>query len=457
MTPLFAEQALLPDGWARNVRIVVDDAGVIASVTPHSAPQPSDLNLQSRLLLPALCNVHSHAFQRAMSGMTEYRSAKHDDFWTWRTLMYRFLDVLTPDHIEAIAALVYVEMLEAGYAAVGEFHYVHHQPGGRAYDNIAELSERIFAASQLSGIGLTHLPVLYSYGGAGKAPLQGGQLRFGNDLEDFTRLFEAAKKAMNHLPPDSAIGVAPHSLRAMAPQNLKQIASRFKQGPIHIHAAEQVREVEDVQAWLGARPVEYLLEEVGIDPRWCLIHTTQMNDTETRGLAQSGAVAGLCPITEANLGDGIFNGREFLAAGGAFAIGSDSNIRISLSEELRQLEYSQRLSHRARNIMASSDLSTGQLLYAKASAGGAQALQRNSGALQVGKWADLVAIDTQDIHLCGLSQGQLLDGWIFSGNDRLVTDVWSAGRHCVQNGRHRQRDSIAHHYRGVLRELTNLL
>lgn len=457
MTTFFAEHALLPDGWGSNVRVGIDAAGRINAVDPDSQPGTGDIMLKSRLLLPAPCNLHSHAFQRAMAGMTEYRSARHDDFWSWRKLMYRFLDVLTPDHIEAVAALVQVEMLEAGYAAVGEFHYVHHQPGGVSYDNIAELSERIFAASKVTGIGLTHLPVLYSYGGAAQAPLIGGQLRFGCDPERFARLHEAAKSAMSALDDDSAIGVAPHSMRAMDPACLKTIAADYADGPVHIHAAEQVREVEDVQAWLGARPVEWLLNEAGVDKRWCLIHSTQMNEQETVGLANSGAVAGLCPITEGNLGDGIFNGSQYLASAGHFGVGSDSNIKISVSEELRQLEYSQRLQHKARNIMTSGENSTGDVLYRKILAGGARAMQRDNGALATGKLADMVAIDTDHIALCGLSGSQLIDGWIFAADDSVVTDVWSAGRHCVQNGRHRQRDSVESRYRSTLKELTALL
>ncbi len=457
MTTLFAEHALLADGWGSNVRIGVDEAGRINAVEPDCQPGAVDVVLKSRLLLPAPCNLHSHAFQRAMAGMTEYRSARHDDFWSWRKLMYRFLDVLTPDHIEAIAALVYVEMQEAGYAAVGEFHYVHHQPGGGSYDNIAELSERIFAASTLTGIGLTHLPVLYSYGGAAKAPLNGGQLRFGCDPERFARLHEAATSAMGALDSDSAMGVAPHSMRALDPDYLKTIAATYANGPLHIHAAEQVREVEDVQAWLGARPVEWLLNEAGVNERWCLIHSTQMNEQETLGLARSGAVAGLCPITEGNLGDGIFNGSDYLANAGHFGVGSDSNVKISVCEELRQLEYSQRLRHKARNIMTVGEQSTGEVLYRNVLAGGARAMQRDNGVLAVGKLADMVAINTDHVSLCGLSGSQLIDGWIFAADDGVVSDVWSAGRHCVQDGRHRQRDSVESRYRSTLKELTALL
>jgi len=457
MTGIFAHRALLPEGWADRVRLTFDEAGFITSVESGAAAQATDMDLGSGILLPAPANLHSHAFQRAMAGMTEHRSGRQDDFWSWRTLMYRFLDLLTPDAVEAIAALAYVEMLEAGYAAVGEFHYVHHQPGGAPYDDIARLSQSIFAAAASTGIGLTHLPVLCSHGGAGGAGLTGGQLRFGCDSERFARLFEAASDAVRDGPADWAIGIAPHSLRAILPEQLTEAVALVPDGPIHIHIAEQQKEVRDVEAWLGARPVEWLLDHAPVDARWCLVHATHMSAAETRALAQSGAVAGLCPITEANLGDGAFNGRLYLADGGRFGVGSDSNIRIALSEELRQLEYSQRQRHEARNVLAASDRSTGRLLYGKALDGGARALKRDSGALAAGLLADLVSIDGDALALCALSDDQILDGWIFAADDRLVRDVWSAGRHCVTGGRHRMRDAVDGNYRRVMKALIEAL
>ena len=332
---IFAERALLPDGWAEQVRITVT-GGQISSVATAAVPQSGDARVSA--LLPALSNLHSHAFQRAMAGMTEHRIAGRDSFWTWRDLMYRFLDRLTPEQMEAIAALVFMEMQEAGYAAVGEFHYVHHQPGGGTYADIAELSNRIFAAAHLTGIGLTHLPVLYTYGGAGQQPLAAGQLRFGNTVDGFADLLEATRTAARALPADTRVGIAPHSLRATNPADLARALPLAAGNPIHIHVAEQPKEVADISAWLGARPVEWLLANTPIGADWCAIHATHMTAQETATLAKSGAVAGLCPITEANLGDGPFNGPGWLAAGGAFGIGSDSNVRISLTEELRTLE-----------------------------------------------------------------------------------------------------------------------
>ena len=457
MTDIFARRALLPGGWANGVRLSFNAEGIVTAVETGVAPRPNELDLGSRILLPAPANLHSHAFQRGMAGMTEHRSGHADDFWSWRTLMYRFLDVLTPEAVAAIAALAYVEMLEAGYAAVGEFHYVHHQPGGEPYDDIAELSRHIFAAAAATGIGLTHLPVLYSHGGAGGVDLAGGQLRFGCDLDRFAELFQAARDGIEQGPADWAIGVAPHSLRAIVPEQLTEVAALAPDGPIHIHIGEQRREVREIEAWLGARPVSWLMDRVGVDARWCLVHATHMDEAETVALARSQAAAGLCPVTEANLGDGAFNGRLYLAEAGRFGIGTDSNVRISLAQELRQLEYSQRQRHEARNVMAAPDRSTGNTLYRKALEGGAQALGRNSGALAVGRLADLVAIDGDDVTLCALGDDQIVDGWIFAAGDGLVRDVWSAGRHCVADGRHVARDAAESRYRSVMKALVEAL
>jgi formimidoylglutamate deiminase len=441
---IFAKQALLASGWVNDVRLTLTN-GVIDCVEPLSKPHASDVRVDT--LLPALGNLHSHTFQRAMAGMTEVRAAGRDSFWTWRDLMYRFVDRLTPEQIEAIAALVFMEMLEAGYAAVGEFHYVHHQKRGVPYADVAELSNRIFAAAATTQIGLTHLPVLYTYAGAGKRPLADGQLRFGNTVDQFARLVARAKAGLHSLPADARIGIAPHSLRATSPDDLKILLADHRRGPVHIHIAEQPKEVEDIQGWLGARPVEWLLANADVNAAWCLIHATHMTETETVRMAESGAVAGLCPITEANLGDGPFNGPVYLSAGGAFGIGSDSNVQIALSGELRTLEYSQRLRDLARNVMVVGEGSVGRTLYTGAARGSAQALGRNVGDIGIGRLADLVAIDSTAPALCALNQCQLLDGVVFAANDTVVTDVWSAGRHAVRGGRHVDRDRIIAAYR----------
>ena len=447
---IFAKQAKLATGWAVNVRLTIVN-GRIESVKPDTKPLGGDTCVDS--LLPSLANLHSHSFQRAMAGMTEYRMAGKDSFWTWRDLMYRFTASLTPEHVEAIAAFVFMEMQEAGYASVGEFHYLHHQPCGTPYDDLAELSARVSAAASCTGIGLTHLPVLYTYGGAGQVPLETGQARFGNKVDRFNDLVARAKAVLAELPKDCRVGIAPHSLRANAPDDLRAVLEAHDSGPVHIHIAEQPKEVADIETWLGARPVDWLLSNVDVTPDWCLIHATHMTADETVRMAKSGAVAGLCPITEANLGDGPFNGPAYLEAGGAFGVGSDSNVLISLTEELRTLEYSQRLRDLARNVMVVGEGSVGDALYTGAAKGGAQALGRGRGEISTGEWADLLAIDSGAPSLCALRQDQLLDGLVFASKDDVVTDVWSAGRHMVQSGRHTKHEEISTNYRSAIRSL----
>lgn len=444
---IFANLALLPDGWARDVRVSVR-SGMITEVATGTAPQPGDARVDC--LAPALANLHSHSFQRAMAGMTEYRMAGKDSFWTWRELMYRFTAHLAPEHVEAIAAFVFLEMQEAGYASVAEFHYLHHQPGGAPYDDPGELSARIASAAAATGIGLTHLPVLYTYGGAGQADLQPGQGRFGNSVDRFNDIVASAQRSVDALPGDCRVGIAPHSLRATSPADLAEALATRPKGPVHIHIAEQPKEVGEIEAWLGARPVEWLLNAVDVTPDWCLIHATHMTTDETQDMARTGAVAGLCPITEANLGDGPFNGPAYLSAGGAFGVGSDSNVLISLTEELRMLEYSQRLRDRARNVMINGEGSVGAALYTGAARGGAQALGRKAGIIAAGNLADLMAFDSGDTGLAALRPDQLLDGLVFAATDRVVTDVWSAGRHAVKQGRHVQRARIVADYRAAM-------
>lgn len=452
MTIIHAAQALLPEGWASEIRVAIAPDGRLAEAPAGAAPDH-----RTGLLLPAPGNLHSHAFQRAMAGLAERRGgAGQDSFWTWRQLMYRFLAALGPDEVEAIAAQVQMEMLEAGFAAVGEFHYLHHQPGGAPYPRLSELSDRIVAAAAETGIGLTLLPVLYSQGGCDGRPLGDGQRRFGNDTDRFSRLVEGAAGAMTTLGPDAVLGLAPHSLRAVSPDALAQIAE-VGLGPLHMHLAEQEGEVSEVMSALGARPVEWLLDNAEVDARWCLIHCTQMRPHETAGLARTGAVAGLCPVTEANLGDGIFDGAGWRAAGGRFGVGSDSNLRISLSGELSALEYSQRLRDRARAVLADPGQSTGRQLLEAAATGAAQALGRGRGAIAPGEWADLVALDTEATALVGRNGDTALDTWIFAAGDGLVRDVWSAGRHVVRDGAHVARSRIEARFRGAMVRLGDAL
>ena len=451
MGVIWAEQALLPGGWAAGVTVTVADRRILSVAQAVQAPAGAH---RVGLLLPAATNLHSHGFQRAMAGLTEARGPDSaDSFWTWRRQMYAFLGRLTPEDIQAITAWAFVEMAEAGFAAVAEFHYLHHDSGGAPYADLAELSGRICAAAAQTGLGLTLLPVLYMQGGCDGRALVAGQDRFGNSPDRFARLLEGAERHATTLPGDTVVGVAPHSLRAVPPDALDWIARLRPGAPVHMHLAEQLAEVAEVQAHAGARPVEWLLANAPVDARWCLIHCTQMERAETQALAATGAVAGLCPITESSLGDGIFDGVAWAGAGGRWGIGSDSNIRIAWTEELRTLDYSQRLRDRSRAALATADQSTGRVLVEGAVQGGAQAAGRDAGRIEPGRLADLVALDMSHPDMAGRRGDRALDTVIFARDDRLVRDVWSAGRHIVQAGRHIARDPVTAAYRAAMGRL----
>ena len=449
MGKLHFATALLPDGWHDDVLVTVSN-GYVAAVA--SGAPPGDAERCAGIAVPGLPNLHSHSFQRGMAGLAERRGDAADSFWTWREVMYRFLDRLDPDAIEAIAAWAFAEMLEAGFTAVGEFHYLHHAPDGRAYANVAETAERIAAAAQATGIGLTLLPVLYAQGNFGGAPPTPGQRRFLNTRDGFGRLVEASAAAVADVP-DAALGIAPHSLRAVTLDDLRWVVQRWPNGPMHIHVSEQVKEVEDCVAAHGSRPVELLYDTVSVDGRWCLIHATHAEAEEVASIAASGAVAGLCPVTEANLGDGVFDTLTFLDRGGRFGVGSDSLIRVSAAEELRALEYAQRLRHRSRNALGRAGVSTGRRLFERALAGGAQALGRRIGAIGPGRRADIVTLDPEHPSLAAARGDVILDGWIFSADNAAVRDVWCGGEHVVSAGRHRARDALLARYRDTVRSL----
>ena len=449
MGHLWARSALTATGWQYNVAIEWDTAGRITALTPG---QPATGNTRN-LVLPAPANCHSHAFQRAMAGLTERRGPNpQDSFWTWRTLMFRFLDQIDPDQVQAITAFVQMQMLEAGFATNVEFHYLHHRPGGQPYDNPGEMSDRIAAATAETGIALTLLPVLYRFGGCDQRPLAPGQIRFGNTPDRFARLMEDARSSLSALPTDCTLGAAPHSLRAVAPGDIATVAG-LTDGPLHMHLAEQIAEVDEISAAYGARPVQWALDNIELSNRWCMIHCTQMQPNETIGLARSGAIAGLCPLTEASLGDGIFDGVRWAENGGAMAIGSDSNIRISLVEELRQLDTTQRLRDHSRAALATPTLSTGERLLRDIARGGAQSAGRGAGHIALGEWADLLALDTDHPDLAGLTGATAIDSFVFAGGNDMVGDVWSAGRHLVQAGRHIARDAITARYRAAVATL----
>ncbi|MDP5279204.1 formimidoylglutamate deiminase [Sphingomonas sp. DG1-23] len=440
------EAALLADGWAERVRMTAQDGRILA-VTTHAAPEAGDVRYG--VALPGIANLHSHAFQRGMAGMAERRGPGADSFWTWRDLMYRFANAIGPEELEAIAALAFVEMLEAGFVRVGEFHYVHHDRDGTPFADPAEMGARLAAAAAETGIGLTLLPVLYMTSGFGGVAPKPEQRRFVQDADGYARLIEASRAAVAGLA-DARVGVAPHSLRAVTPEGLYAALAAGGEGRVHIHIAEQTGEVEDCLRHSGARPVEWLLANAPVDARWCLVHATHVTEAELSGIARSGAVVGLCPITEANLGDGVFPAAELHAVGGRFGVGSDSNVLIDLAQELRSLEYSQRLTHRARNLLSSAECpSTGRTLFDAARRGGAQALAADHD-LAPGARADFVTLDRAHPTLAGRSGDALLDAFVFANGGGMIDGVWCGGRQWVQGGRHVARAAVVRRYAAAL-------
>ncbi len=455
MLRLFTERALIARDWVQNALVTVDDHGVIASVDRDLPGCPAGATHVAGALVPGMPNVHSHAFQRAMAGLAERRGAGDDDFWSWRSTMYGFVERVTPSECQAIAEQLYVEMLKAGYTGVAEFHYLHHAPSGMPYEPPTEMSDRIVAAAMNTGIAVTLLPVLYTASGFGGQPPSPAQRRFVNDPERFAALLEALQGRYRRQP-HVRLGVALHSLRAVTPAALRAALDAAHgldaTAPVHIHVAEQVREVEESLAWCGQRPVAWLLDHVDVDARWCLVHATHVNDAELEGIVASGAAVGLCPTTEANLGDGVFPAVALLRAGGCFGIGSDSNVSVSPREELRLLEYGQRLVHRGRALLADApNASVGASLYHRALAGGAQALGRACGAVAPGYRADLVVLDVEEPTLVGRDGDALLDAFVFAGNDNPVSDVMVGGRWLVRGRRHLNEEEIGERFAAVQR------
>ena len=437
MKKYYARDALLPQGWAQDVVIAVDKGDIVAVQTNARGGE--------RLagpVLPGMANLHSHAFQRALAGLTEVR-AGDDDFWSWRELMYRFVERITPQHAKAIAAQLYVEMLLHGYTAVAEFHYVHHP---------ASMATSHLEAAREAGIAITLLPSLYSWSGFGRKALHPRQKRFATDVKQILSQIDGLSRQMS---PEMRLGVAPHSLRAVDPGALKELVAAVPDyAPIHIHAAEQTREVEECKAALGKRPVEWLLSQMRVNERWCVVHATQMTDEETRALAGSRAVAGLCPSTEGNLGDGIFPLAEYRASGGRYGIGGDSHVSRDPAEELRLLEYFQRVTARKRNVVAlPGSPAVGTTLWLEAAAGGAQAVGRRMGALAQGMRADLVVLDAKHLDLDGRRGDQVTNALVFSGARGLVRDVMVGGRWVVREKRHAKMQRAANAYRRALNAL----
>ncbi|MCQ0988110.1 formimidoylglutamate deiminase [Jiella marina] len=450
-TILLAKQALLPEGFAEDVRITIKGSR-IASVERHAPPEPGDERVD--ILIPGMANLHSHAFQRAMAGLAEVRGPGRDTFWTWRDLMYRVALTLDPEDVAAVAAQLYAEMLEGGFTRVGEFHYLHHAPDGTPYADVAELAASIAEATSETGLGLTLIPVLYAHSDFGGVPPSDGQRRFLNDPERFARLVEASETKLANLS-EARLGIAAHSLRAASPEELQFAAGLKPNAPFHMHISEQVREVEDCVGWSGRRPIEWLLDHAPVDSRWCLIHATHMTPAETTGLAQTGAVAGLCPVTEANLGDGTFPAPDFIESGGRFGVGSDSNILIGVADELRQLEYAQRLAHRARNVIAPPGASNGRTLFQAALAGGAQAtgLGKRAGIAE-GALADLVSLKADHPALLGRRGDAILDAFIFGASRSPINCVWALGKKQVDSGRHIMADQIFTRFKSAVERLS---
>lgn len=477
-TDYLAPSALLPDGWATNVRFRVGPDGMLSGVDSGDADSGATVSgatLLSGPVIPGVPNVHSHAFQRAMVGLAESSSPgavtdptltirdssgpMTDSFWSWRALMFAFLDLLGPEDVQIIAAQLYVEMLEAGYTSVAEFHYLHNQVGGARYDDPAEMGRRIVAAAAETGIGLTLLPTLYRRGGFSDEVLAPGQLRFVLDPDE---LIEMRDRLRSDAVDPIRIGLALHSLRAVSPTDLDQVVASVLNSdalaPIHIHIAEQVREVESSVSSCGATPVEWLFDHVDVDSRWTLIHATHTTPTELARIASSHAVVGLCPTTEANLGDGYFRLAEFLASGGVFAIGSDSHISVDPREELRWLEYHERLRGACRNVVMHPDSgSIGRGLLEHAYRGGAQSVARPVGRLAPGARADWVVLDPSHPTLVGRDRDQLLNGWVFAGNRSPILETWVGGHRLVEEGHHRHREEIAERFRRVIRKISRLL
>ncbi|WP_137896276.1 formimidoylglutamate deiminase [Ramlibacter sp. 2FC] len=443
---LFAADALLPSGWARDVLLRWNDQGRLAEVLPGSAA-PQGVARAVGPVVPGLPNLHSHAFQRAFAGLTEYRGAAQDSFWSWRQLMYRFAARITPEQLEAIATWLYVEMLEAGYTAVCEFHYLHHDSDGRPYADDATLAQALLRAAQRAGIGLTLLPVLYQSSGFGGQAPRADQARFIRGTDDMLALL--ARLAPDCRAQGARLGLAPHSLRAVPPDSLGEalagLAALDAGAPIHIHIAEQTQEVDDCLAWSGQRPVAWLLDHAPVDARWCLVHATHMTPEEYAQAARSGAVAGICPSTEANLGDGIFDMARWQQLGGAWGLGSDSHACVNAAEEIMLLEYSQRLALRQRNVLASAaqpQVATAMTLAAVA--GGARAAGRELAGLAPGQQADFVVLAAGHLALAGLPAPEMLSAHVFASSRGSALDgVWVGGRERARAGRHALHDDAA--------------
>lgn len=450
MPAYFASRALLPTGWAHNVRLEVDAHGQLAQVTPN-ADSDGCLRLHGDVV-PGMPNLHSHAFQRAMAGLAEVAGNPQDSFWTWRDLMYRLVQRLTPEQVGVIARQLYIEMLKGGYTQVAEFHYLHHTPEGKAYADRGEMTGRLSEAALQAGIGMTLLPVLYSYAGFGAQPAQAGQRRFIQSAESYLEQQQVIARQLAGQPLQNQ-GLCFHSLRAVELGQMQQILAASDQTlPVHIHIAEQQKEVNDCLAWSGQRPVAWLYEHLPVDSRWCLVHATHLDREELEQLARSKAVAGLCPTTEANLGDGIFPGDSYLHHQGRWGIGSDSHVSLNVVEELRWFEYGQRLRDQRRNRLTTPEQpAVADVLYQQALQGGARACGTAIGKLAVGYRADWLVLDGDDPYLASAPDASILNRWLFAGGKEQIRDVYVAGRQVIEQGRHALQQQSSAEFLQVLK------
>ncbi len=452
----FLHRALLQTGWAENVRVSVAD-GIITHLEYNATQQQGDESLGT--VIPGIPNIHSHAFQRVMAGLTEHKVSAVDTFWTWRETMYRFANAVSPEDLNHIAAQLYIEMVKMGYTSVAEFHYLHHQADGKPYNRLGELSYAILDAAAIAGINIRLLPTLYLASNFGHTPLEPRQKRFGNAINVYFQLMREVKQ---HCTKHNQhhIGMAFHSLRAVPQEAMKEAITEFRsmdsEAPIHIHIAEQTQEIEQSLAWSGKRPVEWLFENHNVDHKWCLVHATHLTEQETSTLAKSGAVAGICPTTEANLGDGIFPLKRYLEEGGSIAIGSDGNTSVNPIEELRWLEYVQRLASHNRNIVSDeNNRHAGSNLLSRCFTGGAKALGKKVGCIAKNYRADWLVIDDNAATLVNTPIECLIDTIVFSGNQPIVKDVMISGQWCVRDFIHRHEAEVKEKFINVTKKLRN--
>lgn len=453
MPAYFAPRVFLATGWAHNVRLEVDELGMLTAITPEASSHES-IPL-SGPVVPGMPNLHSHAFQRVMAGLAEVAGDPQDSFWTWRELMYRMVQRLTPEQVGVIARQLYIEMLKGGYTQVAEFHYLHNDISGKPYADRGEMTSHLSAAAGDAGIGLTILPVLYSYAGFGGQPAQAGQQRFIQDVDSYLQQQAVIQRQINGNALQN-LGLCFHSLRAVTPEQMYQVLKASDPTlPVHIHIAEQQKEVNDCLNWSGQRPISWLYDHLDINARWCLIHATHADAYEVTKMAHSGAVAGLCPTTEANLGDGIFPGVDYLAQEGRWGIGSDSHVSLNVVEELRWLEYGQRLRDQRRNrLIAQGQTRVGDVLYQQALSGGAQACGVPVGQLSVGYRADWLVLDNQDPYLAAATDNALLNRWLFAGHVGQILDVYVGGVARVVDGVHPQQQAAASDFLQLLQQLS---